>query len=72
MIRPGRLPSAGRRRRKPGSSSASLADQEPGAGKVVNRSYLLDNSGAIVARYDKLHLFDVDLPSGEQYRSPRP
>jgi len=46
----------------------SLLIREPGAGKVVNRSYLLDNKGAIVARYDKLHLFDVDLPSGEQYR----
>jgi deaminated glutathione amidase len=46
----------------------SLLIREPGANKVVNRSYLLDNQGAIVARYDKLHLFDVDLPSGEQYR----
>jgi predicted amidohydrolase len=46
----------------------SLLIKEPGAGKVVNRSYLLDNTGAIVARYDKLHLFDVDLPSGEAYR----
>ena len=46
----------------------SLLIKEPSAGKVVNRSYLLDNKGAIAARYDKLHLFDVDLPSGEQYR----
>jgi predicted amidohydrolase len=46
----------------------SLLIREPGAGKVVNRSYLLDNKGGIVARYDKLHLFDVDLPSGEHYR----
>jgi predicted amidohydrolase len=46
----------------------SLLIREPGANKVVNRSYLLDNQGAIVARYDKLHLFDVDLASGEQYR----
>ena len=46
----------------------SLLIREPGAGKVVNRSFLLDDTGAIVARYDKLHLFDVDLPSGEQYR----
>jgi predicted amidohydrolase len=46
----------------------SLLIREPGAGKVVNRSFLLDSTGAIVARYDKLHLFDVDLPSGEQYR----
>jgi len=46
----------------------SLLIKEPGSNKVVNRSYLLDNKGAIVARYDKLHLFDVDLPSGEEYR----
>ena len=46
----------------------SLLIKEPGASRVVNRSYLLDSKGAIVARYDKLHLFDVDLPSGEQYR----
>jgi len=46
----------------------SLLLKEPGAERVVNRSLLLDNSGGIVARYDKLHLFDVDLASGEQYR----
>jgi predicted amidohydrolase len=46
----------------------SLLLKEPGADRVVNRSFLLDGSGAIVARYDKLHLFDVDLASGEQYR----
>jgi predicted amidohydrolase len=36
--------------------------------KVCNRSFLVDPSGAIVARYDKLHLFDVDLAGGESYR----
>jgi predicted amidohydrolase len=36
--------------------------------KTANRSFLLDPKGAIVARYDKIHLFDVDLPSGESYR----
>ncbi len=46
----------------------SLLLREPGADRVVNRSLLLDGSGGIVARYDKLHLFDVDLASGEQYR----
>lgn len=29
--------------------------------KIRNRSYLLDSHGAIAARYDKLHLFDIDL-----------
>jgi deaminated glutathione amidase len=38
------------------------------SGKVFNRSVLLDDRGAVVAHYDKIHLFDVDLPSGERYR----
>jgi predicted amidohydrolase len=38
------------------------------ATKTANRSFLIDSKGAITARYDKIHLFDVDLPSGEQYR----
>lgn len=37
-------------------------------GKIANRSYLVDPAGAIAARYDKIHLFDVDLGSGERYR----
>lgn len=36
--------------------------------KTANRSYLLDPRGKIAARYSKIHLFDVDLPSGETYR----
>jgi predicted amidohydrolase len=36
--------------------------------KVNNRSYLVDPSGHIVARYNKLHLFDVQLREGETYR----
>ena len=36
--------------------------------KLANRSFLFDAQGNIVARYDKIHLFDVDLPSGETYR----
>jgi predicted amidohydrolase len=46
----------------------SLLLKEPGETRVVNRSFLLDGAGRIVARYDKLHLFDIDLPSGESYR----
>jgi predicted amidohydrolase len=34
----------------------------------ANRSFLIDDSGAIRARYDKIHLFDVQLPGGEHYR----
>ncbi len=36
--------------------------------RYVNRGFLIDDSGAIRARYDKLHLFDVDLPTGESWR----
>ncbi len=36
--------------------------------KTANRSYLIGPDGNIVARYDKIHLFDVQLPSGESYR----
>jgi predicted amidohydrolase len=37
-------------------------------GRWANRSFLIDDSGAIRARYDKIHLFDVDLASGESWR----
>ena len=40
-----------------------------GAGdKLVNRSFLFAPDGGIAARYDKIHLFDVDLPTGESLR----
>jgi deaminated glutathione amidase len=34
----------------------------------ANRCYIFDPKGAIAARYDKIHMFDVDLPNGERYR----
>lgn len=37
-------------------------------GRIFNRSYVLDDRGEIVARYDKIHLFDVDLAGGHSYR----
>ena len=37
-------------------------------GKVANRGFIIDREGEIRARYDKLHLFDVDLPTGESWR----
>ncbi|MCZ7593744.1 MAG: carbon-nitrogen hydrolase family protein [Hyphomicrobium sp.] len=37
-------------------------------GKPVNRSLLISPEGRITARYDKIHMFDVDLPGGETYR----
>jgi predicted amidohydrolase len=41
------------------------------AEKAANRSFLIDESGEITARYDKIHMFDVDLASGESYRESR-
>ncbi|HEY4856778.1 MAG TPA: carbon-nitrogen hydrolase family protein [Xanthobacteraceae bacterium] len=41
------------------------------AEKAANRSFLIDESGEIVARYDKIHMFDVDLAGGESYRESR-
>lgn len=37
-------------------------------GRFANRSFLIDPSGAIVARYDKIHMFDVDVSKDETYR----
>lgn len=46
-----------------GSIAAASAD-----GRAANRSILLDTEGRIAATYDKIHMFDVDLPTGEVYR----
>lgn len=47
----------------------SLAVRDPAVpGKARNRAFLIDDVGAIRARYDKMHLFDVDLPTGESWR----
>lgn len=45
----------------------SLAVQR-GDGRLANRSFVIDGAGEIVARYDKIHMFDVDLASGETWR----
>ncbi len=37
-------------------------------GRWANRSLVIDSSGEIAARYDKIHMFDVDLASGESWR----
>jgi predicted amidohydrolase len=37
-------------------------------GKLANRGFVIDAAGEIRARYDKLHMFDVDLPTGESWR----
>jgi predicted amidohydrolase len=36
--------------------------------KLVNRGFVIDDAGEIRASYDKIHLFDVDLPTGESWR----
>jgi predicted amidohydrolase len=47
----------------------SLAVRDPQVpGKARNRAFLIDDTGAIRARYDKMHLFDVDLATGESWR----
>lgn len=37
-------------------------------GKLANRGFLLAPDGGLAARYDKIHMFDVDLPGGESWR----
>jgi deaminated glutathione amidase len=39
--------------------------------RAANRSFLIDHEGEIIARYDKIHMFDVDLAGGESYRESR-
>ena len=46
----------------------SLAVRRDGDERLANRGFLIDPAGAIRARYDKIHLFDVDLPTGESWR----
>lgn len=41
------------------------------ADKLANRSYVITPGGEIAARYDKIHMFDVELPGGESYMESR-
>lgn len=45
----------------------SIAVQGPG-GKIINRGYMLDDRGDVRGRYDKLHMFDIQLSETEVYR----
>jgi deaminated glutathione amidase len=47
-----------------GSLALRCADGD----RLVNRGFVIDDQGQIRARYDKMHLFDVDLPTGESWR----
>jgi predicted amidohydrolase len=46
----------------------SLLIREPGRDKITNRSFVLDPDGNVTARYDKVHLFDVEIKDGQMYR----
>jgi deaminated glutathione amidase len=46
-----------------GSLAIKLASE-----RAANRSFLIDPNGDIIARYDKIHMFDVELGEGESYR----
>lgn len=46
-----------------GTLAVKLAD-----GMVANRAFVIDPAGTVVASYDKIHMFDVDLDNGESYR----
>lgn len=51
-----------------------LIDRRPDAGpeaKPGNRSFLFDPEGRTVARYDKIHMFDVQISDGQSYRESR-
>jgi predicted amidohydrolase len=41
---------------------------DAGGGRIANRAFVFGPEGAVLARYDKIHLFDVDLPNGESWR----
>jgi predicted amidohydrolase len=49
-------------------SIGSLAIRVPGEERFANRQFLIDPSGAIAARYDKIHMFDVDIDAGDTHR----
>ncbi len=51
-----------------GSLAVTSGADANGDGKFANRSLLIAPDGAIAARYDKIHMFDVDLASGESWR----
>ena len=49
-----------------GSLALKAAD-----GRIANRALIFGRGGHVLARYDKIHLFDVDLPGGESYRESK-
>ena len=52
-----------------GSLAIRAAEGQKGeVGKCANRSFLIGPDGAVIARYDKIHMFDVQLNAGNIYR----
>jgi predicted amidohydrolase len=54
-----------------GSMAIKLDEAGAGEGAVANRAFLIAADGSVSARYDKIHMFDVDLAGGESYRESR-
>ncbi|MFN3558267.1 MAG: carbon-nitrogen hydrolase family protein [Brevundimonas sp.] len=48
--------------------SAIVKSGHEGDDRAANRSLLIDDKGAVSATYDKMHVYDVDLPTGERWR----
>jgi len=48
--------------------SAMVRSGHAGDDRAANRAILIDDTGAVVSTYDKLHVYDVDLPTGERWR----
>jgi predicted amidohydrolase len=49
-----------------GSAAVRVGEDE-----AANRAVIFAPDGSVAARYDKIHMFDVDLPSGETYRESK-
>ncbi|WP_291836483.1 carbon-nitrogen hydrolase family protein [Brevundimonas sp.] len=48
--------------------SAIVRSGHEGDDRAANRSILIDDTGVVTATYDKMHVYDVDLPTGERWR----
>jgi predicted amidohydrolase len=51
-----------------GSLAIDRAGEEGADERYANRTFIIDDKGGIAARYDKMHMFDVDLATGERWR----
>jgi len=51
-----------------GSLAIDREGEEGADGRYANRTFVIDDKGEIAARYDKMHMFDVDLATGERWR----